>query len=202
MTAYCYDCEFLEDGKTIELISIGIVCEDGREYYAVNADMPVKRIRKHQWLMDNVVPGLPQPHGDWINHMPRRWLFDYHNPVVMRRERIAVEVRNFLLATGQPVELWADWGAYDHVVLCQLFGSMVDLPAGIPMFTNDIEQEIERRPGFVKPEQESGVHNALEDARHNLRVLTALHAYDSARQDDEGATLAYPRMRLGSEQGA
>jgi hypothetical protein len=26
---YFYDTEFLEDGKTIELISIGIVCEDG-----------------------------------------------------------------------------------------------------------------------------------------------------------------------------
>src|SRR4051812_11038169 len=32
---YFYDTEFLEDGQTIELISIGIVAEDGREYYAV-----------------------------------------------------------------------------------------------------------------------------------------------------------------------
>ncbi|MCW2560140.1 MAG: hypothetical protein JWP55_4104 [Mycobacterium sp.] len=31
MTIYCYDTEFLNDGRTIELISIGIVCEDGRE---------------------------------------------------------------------------------------------------------------------------------------------------------------------------
>ena len=30
-----YDTEFLEDGKTIDLISIGMVAEDGREYYAV-----------------------------------------------------------------------------------------------------------------------------------------------------------------------
>lgn len=43
MTIYCYDTEFLEDGSTIELISIGIVCEDGREYYAVNSDMDEKR---------------------------------------------------------------------------------------------------------------------------------------------------------------
>ena len=32
---YFYDTEFLEDGETIDLISIGIVAEDGREYYAV-----------------------------------------------------------------------------------------------------------------------------------------------------------------------
>lgn len=35
MTRYDYDCEFLEDGKTIALISIGIVADDGRTYYAV-----------------------------------------------------------------------------------------------------------------------------------------------------------------------
>lgn len=31
---YFLDTEFHEDGKTIDLISIGIVAEDGREYYA------------------------------------------------------------------------------------------------------------------------------------------------------------------------
>lgn len=30
-----YDCEFLEDGNTIDLISMGMVAEDGRELYAV-----------------------------------------------------------------------------------------------------------------------------------------------------------------------
>lgn len=173
MTAYCYDLEFLEDGRTIELISIGIVSETGREYYAVNLDLPVKRIRKHQWLMENVVPSLPKPAGDWNNHMPRRWLFDYNNHAVKHRDRIAEEVRAFLLAEGKP-ELWADYGAYDHVALCQLWGPMINLPAGLPMFTHDIEQAIEAVPGFVKPEQAEGQHNALEDARYNMRVLDAL----------------------------
>jgi hypothetical protein len=172
-TNYCYDLEFLEDGRTIELISIGIVCEDGREYYAVNAEMPIRRIRKHQWLMENVVPSLPKAYGDWRNHMPRHWLFNYDDPVVKRRDDIAFEVGEFLLSDGEPV-LWADYGAYDHVALCQLWGTMMDLPSGMPMFTHDIEQAIEAVPGFVKPVQESGVHNALKDARHNMRVLRAL----------------------------
>lgn len=34
MKRYFYDTEFIEDGKTIDLISIGVVCEDGREFYA------------------------------------------------------------------------------------------------------------------------------------------------------------------------
>ena len=60
---FWYDCEFLEDGKTIEPISIGIVCEDGREYYAVFDEIATdplnKRICEHKWLMENVVPHLP-----------------------------------------------------------------------------------------------------------------------------------------------
>ena len=35
---YFYDCEFIEDGRTIELISIGVVAEDGREFYAVSTE--------------------------------------------------------------------------------------------------------------------------------------------------------------------
>lgn len=172
-TTYCYDTEFLEDGRTIELISIGIVSETGREYYAVSSELPEKRIRKNQWLMDNVVPGLPKPAGDWNNHMPKRWLFDYHNPVVKRRERIAAEVREFLLAEDRP-QLWADYAAYDHVLLAQLWGPMSDLPSGIPMFTHELRQRIESADGFLMPERTEVEHNALEDARYNMRVLTAL----------------------------
>lgn len=173
-TEYCYDAEFLDDGSTIELISIGIVSGTGREYYAVNEEMPIKRIRRHRWLMANVVPGLPRPAGDWNNHMPRDWLFDYGNRAVRKRDRIAAEVAEFLLAEDAPV-LWANYSAYDHVVLAQLWGPMSELPAGIPMRTNDIQQELDRTPhDFEVPAQTVGVHNALDDARHNWRMLRAV----------------------------
>lgn len=167
---YYYDTEFLEDGQTIDLISIGIVAEDGREYYAINRDAQWGKIRKHKWLMENVVPGLPGPHGDWILHMPKRWLLDFHNPLVRSRHDIVNEVRDFLLAGDTFPELWAWYGAYDHVVLCQLWGRMIDLPAGIPMWTNDLRQECHRLGNPQIPEQESGKHNAIDDARH-LRVI-------------------------------
>jgi hypothetical protein len=158
---YCYDTEFLEDGRTIELISIGIVCDDGSEYYAVNADMPVTRITEHAWLKKNVWPQLP------IKVKPK-WV-------------IANEVRDFItgcIEMGDSPKLWADYCAYDHVVLAQLYGPMINLPEGIPMFTHDIEQLKERLPGTWKaPKQASGVHNALEDARHNMRVYRSAMAF-------------------------
>jgi hypothetical protein len=168
-----YDCEFLEDGKTIELISIGMVAEDGRELYLVNRDAPWKRIKKDDWLMANVVPHLPQPHGDWCNHMPKRWPIDFHNNAVQDRATIATAVRQFLQTTPD-LELWADYGAYDHVVLCQLFGRMIDLPSGVPMFTHDLQHELHRLGGPPMPEQAAGLHNALEDARHLRACFEAL----------------------------
>jgi hypothetical protein len=165
VTDVCYDTEFLEDGKTIELISIGMVAEDGRELYAVNADMPVRRIRKNPWLMANVAPALPKAHGDARLYQPRRWLFNYSDPSVYKRSQIADKVRRFIQATPDP-QLWADWGAYDHVVLCQLWGRMIDLPEGVPMWTHDLRQEIERHGNpEIPPMPRATEHNALSDAR-------------------------------------
>ncbi|MGD6750965.1 3'-5' exoribonuclease domain-containing protein [Streptomyces sp. BH105] len=178
MTRIFYDTEFLENGKTIDLISIGMVAEDGREYYAVNRNMPKRRIRNHEWLMTNVVPGLPKPHGDWNLYMPRTWLFNYRDPAVKQVPQIANEVREFILGVPDP-QLWAWYGAYDHVALAQLFGRMIDLPDGVPMWTNDLRQECERLGNPFLPEQPDGVHNALADARHNL--VRARHLDEIAR---------------------
>jgi 3' exoribonuclease, RNase T-like len=176
VTAICYDAEFIEDGRTIGLISIGMRAEDGREYYAVNRDMPKRRIRKHPWLMANVVPSLPKAHGDWNLYMPRRWLFNYSDPCVKPRHLIAREIRDFILAEPDP-QLWAWYGAYDHVVLCQLWGTMMDLPEGVPMWTNDLKQECERLGNPDLPPMPGAVeHNALHDAREVLFRLQWLRS--------------------------
>ena len=156
---YFYDTEFLEDGKTIELISIGIVAEDGREYYAINVDAPRERIAQNEWLMENVVP-----------HLPRRSDRAYKS-----RAEIAFGVSKFLRGNSdEPVELWADYAAYDHVVLCQLWGRMIELPKGLPMYTNDLQQRLRDLGGPRVPEQETGHHNALDDARHVKAVFDYL----------------------------
>jgi hypothetical protein len=173
---YFYDTEFLEDGHTVLLISIGIAAEDGREYYAVNQEIVQRknerRIRQHDWLMANVVPTLPKPRGDWNLHMPKSWLFDYHSPLVRPKARIASEVSSFLLADDKP-ELWAYYGAYDHVALCQLWGRMIDLPAGVPMFTHELMQLWEQVGRPEKPAEPQDEHNALADARWNRTLFEA-----------------------------
>ena len=173
---YYYDSEFLDDGKTIELISIGIVSDDGREYYAVNCEMPVDRIAKHPWLLRNVVPSLPvlrakRTLSDVLESFTYgkdfSFALDTNFACVKPRWVIANEVREFLLAGESEPELWAYYGAYDHVVYAQLWGPMIDLPAGLPKRTNDIMQEAKRQGRIDQlPKQTKGLHNALEDARH------------------------------------
>lgn len=165
---YWYDTEFLEDGRTIELISIGILAEDGREYYAVVKDADWKRINKDEWLRRNVLVSLPRFYGDARLHYSSRrnpMSLDFGAREFKPRAVIADEVSSFLSA-GERAELWADYGAYDHVVLCQLWGRMIDLPDGLPMYTNDIQQEARRLGVTDLPQQADGLHNALADARH------------------------------------
>jgi len=167
MTRYFYDTEFLEDGKTIELISIGIVCEDGREYYAVNVEAPWRRVTEHEWLTANVVPHLPRAYQDLPDCLTGRWGIDFGHPDFKSRDLISAEIEAFL--TGD-VELWADYCAYDHVVLAQMWGPMVGLPDNIPMHTNDI-QTFAAMNGVSRVVLGNAVitgvnaHHALADAR-------------------------------------
>jgi len=163
VTRIYYDTEFLERGPAhpIELISIGMVRDDGTEYYAVAADAPWERITEHAWLMANVMPSLPKRLAGTLSGVA----VDFTDPRVKPRSLIAEQVKRFVLGSPNP-ELWAWYGAYDHVVLAQLFGRMVDLPTGFPMWTNDLRQEVARLGDPQLPEQPSGLHNALADARH------------------------------------
>jgi len=61
-------------------------------------------------------------------------------------------------------EFWAYYADYDHVVLCQLFGTMMDLPDGWPMYTRDLKQLCDDLGNPKLPKQQAGEHNALDDA--------------------------------------
>lgn len=153
MTKFFYDTEFLDNGVTIDLISIGIVREDGETYYAVSQDADWVKIRRHPWLSQNVVPHLP-PEMAWKS-----------------RGVIRAQVRRFLQTTPpgeQPsrTELWAWFAAYDHVALSQLFGRMLDLPPGLPMYTHDLRSLVDWTGCPNLPAQDpASQHDALADAR-------------------------------------
>lgn len=160
-----YDTEFIEDGKTIDLVSIGMVAEDGREYYAVSDEFSHEALLANPWLVANVLPSLPYGRSSALA-TSLNVDFDHADYKAMKpRWRIAEDVRQFILFDDSSPELWAWYGAYDHVALAQLFGRMIDLPDGMPMWTNDLKQEVVRLGNPTLAKQDGGEHNALADAR-------------------------------------
>lgn len=168
---YWLDTEFIEDGKTIDLISIGIVAEDGREFYTQNLDIYFDGAS--EWVKANVLPHLTNM--EYWHHRdgdPIGWF---------TRESIAAGVRIFCDPTkyGKP-EFWGYYADYDWVVLCQLFGTMMDLPEGWPKYCRDIKQRCDDLGNPKLPEQGKGEHHALADARWNKLAWEFLRAFAPA----------------------
>jgi hypothetical protein len=185
VTRFALDTEFIEDGRTIDLVSIALVAEDGRELYAVSSKFSQAKLLANPWLAENVWPSLPTvKHGKGVTcrciNGNKYGHLDLDHPDVRPRAQIARMVRDFVLGTDPDmlphVELWADYSAYDHVALAQLYGRMIDLPEGMPMTTFDVRQAAAYNTewGSSLPEQQSGLHNALEDARHVMAQLRHL----------------------------
>ncbi|RSM79010.1 polyadenylate-specific 3'-exoribonuclease AS [Kibdelosporangium aridum] len=147
---FFYDTEFIEDGVTIDLVSIGVVAEDGREFYAVSTEFDPNKAG--QWVRENVLDKLPAP-GD------KAW---------RSRAQIREDLMEFLSPRGESVELWAWFAAYDHVALAQLWGAMPALPRQLPRFTRDLRQRWEDVGKPQLPNPPTDAHDALADARHNL----------------------------------
>ncbi|HVE77002.1 MAG TPA: 3'-5' exoribonuclease [Actinomycetota bacterium] len=153
---YFFDTEFSDTGKVIDLISIGIVDEEGREFYAISEEFD--RSLVNAWVQANVIPKLEPPGPLW---KPRATIRD--------------EIVSFV-ADAEP-EFWAYNAAYDWVALCQLFGPLTAIPANWPRFVRDLREWVARLD--VTPlEETEDPHHALADARYNRRMFDYLASYE------------------------
>lgn len=189
---YFLDTKFIEDGKTIDLVSLALVAEDGRTLYHQNAD--AKFQCASDWVIRNVFIhlehfnlGLGGPRscresnsisGDARCSLPGcPW--QRHHSI---RDRVLefCDQEKF----GKP-EFWGYYADYDWVVFCQLFGPMIALPKGYPMFCRDLKQLCDAvgNPPLPKPEKE--IHHALVDAlwikeMHSRLTTGALSGFPAA----------------------
>lgn len=166
---YYIDTEFIDDGHTIDLISIGIVCEDGREYYAQSVEFEPNNASP--WVRENVFPHLKKCSTDWPVSGPQHVSGQCRrSDCVWRwRSEIAYEISAFIdPATHGKPEFYGWCSGYDFVAFCQLWGTMMQLPQGYPHYINDLQQELDAHgiSDEELPQQESTAHNALDDARH------------------------------------
>jgi hypothetical protein len=155
-----FDTEFIEDGRTIDLISIGAVREDGHQFYAENADCDLSRASP--WVRENVLPYLR-------GGIERK-----------TRQSLRIDFQNFV---GEIPEFWAYYAAYDWIVLCQLYGTMMDLPEGWPYYCLDVKQLAVSLGDPKLPEQTNGEHHALNDALWTMKAWHYLQSLSEGRME-------------------
>jgi hypothetical protein len=139
---YWIDTEFIATPYTIDLISVGLVAEDGREFYAESSE--VDWSKANLWTLENVRPKL--------------------NGKAMKRQDIGNALRLFTDGDESPV-FWGYFPAYDWVAFIWLFGRMDELPFHYPPLCLDIKQWAIELGDPELPHQVWDRHNALLDAR-------------------------------------
>lgn len=168
---YFFDTEFIEHAGGVELVSIGIVNEQGARFYRESIDFNPELA--DEWVRKNVFGKLNYNPFDKEHRIE-----GYANGVLASNKTIAEHILKFVGDDQEPV-FYAYYGAYDWVVFARLFGRLIDKPEHFPMYVMDIKQMMHER-GLTKewkqevcPDPE-GSHNALEDAMWNRDLFNAI----------------------------
>lgn len=153
----------------IDLISIGMVAEDGREYYAVCNEFNPKDA--DEWVRENVLNKIQlefyKKESAYAKtyHWESLTLKNFMKWEGKNKKEIAKDIvmfvypeqsNNFAGAeseffqrakeygwNGEQPEFYAYYADYDWVVFCSLFGKMIDLPKFFPMYCHDLKQTLD-----------------------------------------------------------
>lgn len=130
------DSEFTGLHKNTTLISIGMVSEDGHEFYAEFNDYDRRQV--NEWLHENVITKL-QAKGYNKNIKLEK---DDKTIIYGGTRYISKELELWLLKFDK-VELVLDVGYYDFILIIDLlFGDAINIPRWFSKAYIDINQEI------------------------------------------------------------
>lgn len=167
---YFLDTEFNQTVDPVELISLGIVAEDGREFYGTAAGFREEAC--DDWLKTNVLPAL--------DILPPNFRFD---PMDSSKSRYCPKatlsvMRTYLenfIGIDRDIEFWGYYADYDWYLFTRFWGFM-NMPKHFPKLCFDIKQyqhQLEGIKGKITlPKAFKPEHHALVDARWNK------HAYE------------------------
>lgn len=199
---YYLDTEFIETPGSIQLISIGITDEKGNDFYMISSEFDESKAS--DWVKANVIAKLgnkerhtlaeiKQKLIEYIEYTANVKYFDKKNsmtsgenrPRFMKRGKEQDENHYVDLVKGD-IDWWAYFADYDWVVFCWLFGTMMDLPKGMPMYCKDLKQEMDHAqfPDKLKPKQ-GNEHHALDDAKWNRTLHHHLIAFEMQKREKD-----------------
>ena len=167
-----FDTEFTGLHKDTTLISIGLVAEDGKTFYAELTDYDKSQC--DEWIEKNVIGNLLYPNREGAQN-------DGNNMVVIGNKELVKSYLTSWLDQYKSVEFVSDVCHYDMVLLIDIFGHAFKLPSHVCAACHDINQDIARHydvdeiVAFDKSREEiiaenaiaikGDKHNALYDAK-------------------------------------
>jgi len=177
------DMEFTGLHKLTTPVSIALVSENGREYYAEFTDydklqvddfiaqMVIKNLTLDEYVFErdydpNAKSVLVKGDSDLIRQTLEKWLEQFKD---------------------DGVEIWGDVPTYDWVLFASIFGSALDIPSHVyyipldistVMRTCGVDPDVNREEfaynGAIPKEVDSGKHNALTDAKTMIECYKRL----------------------------
>jgi len=164
---YFVDTEFNPRiGKAPELISLGAVDMNGREFYGENLEFDMMSLEVDPWLHENVFPHLTGP--GMLEKALIDGFVDYLNE--------GKENKN------DPLEIYFWVGTYDWFIIWDLFtkyriwdykGS-ANIPARHYKELKHLQEWFAPKLDFLDIKTPGAVHNALADAKWNKLVYEAV----------------------------
>lgn len=190
---YFIDTEFIEGfhkprfGKRrhfIDLISIGVYREDGEWLDLLSSEYNFNDAS--EWVKENVVSKIytQTVHGDNRN---RYAVSNFHKSYGNTNDEIRLACLKFFgcwrdqhfWRAPEGIDVYGYYSDYDWVLFCSLFGRMIDLPKGFPMYCKDLKQTLDETGLHLKEHSEYpkqiNEHNALADAKWNYELYKFLN---------------------------
>jgi hypothetical protein len=168
MTRYFIDTEFNEGDDQVELISIAIVSDSGRELYLVSSE--IEPAKCNPWIQTNVLPSHILWHG--VPESSRAGL-------ICTKEEMKKRIEEFVSSYPRP-EFWGFYADYDWYLLTRLWGTFLRLPKKFPRLCLDIKQTAIEMGVSRLPEPFSPQHNALADAKWTKHAYRYLKGFNNA----------------------
>lgn len=142
-----FDTEFTGLHKDTTIISIGMIAENGKKFYAESTDYDGKQC--DDWIQDNVLAyTILQGNEDMAKALGE----DTNTTVVIGCiDSILHELKEWLSQFNE-VQFVSDVCHYDFVLLIDLFGTAFDLPENVSASCHDINQDIARHYGISERE--------------------------------------------------
>lgn len=161
-TKVFFDTEFTGLHKNTTLISIGLVSECGRTFYAELTDYDTSQI--DEWLQKNVIENLLLT--------PQDNCADNSNWRLVGDTKSIKEALSIWLSQFESVEMWSDCLSYDWVLFNHIFGHAFNIPKNVyyipfdicTLFkANGVDPDVNREE-FSECITNSKKHNAMHDA--------------------------------------